>query len=140
MMILLPKEKCKYSTLPQPRSICIAKLFKETKEEEKDEKEILCIHILIHYTTYHHLSSFHLKSLHKKMSPNFPWDLATLYHRNVNRIGLISKFPKVFLYSVMISKVDKKLCVRSWTGKAQKAKVYYISQRIRLFVDWVFLL
>ena len=74
------------------------------------------------------------------MSPNFPWDLATLYHRNVNRIGLISKFPKVFLYSVMISKVDKKLCVRSWTGKAQKAKVYYISQRIRLFVDWVFLL
>jgi len=95
-MILLPKEKCKYSTLPQPRSICIAKLFKETKEEEKDEKEILCIHIHIHYTTYHHLSSFHLKSLHKKMSPNFPWDLATLYHRNVNRIGLISKFPKVF--------------------------------------------
>ena len=61
------------------------------------------------------------------MSPNFPWDLATLYHRNVNRIGLISKFPKVFFCILLcFHRWIKALCAKlDWKGPKGQSVLYF---------------
>ena len=110
------------------RSISIAKLFKKTKEEfEKDEKEFSAARDLMHICLP---PPFHLKSLHKKCHQISLGIQATLYLRTVNRIGLISYFPKnLFLSLPDFQRWIKSFCVRSsrldCSCKGPKGQIYF---------------
>ena len=111
------------------RSISIAKLFKKTKEEfEKDEKEFSAARDLMHICLLP--PPFHLKSLHKKCHQISLGIQATLYLRTVNRIGLISYFPKKpFLSLPDFQRWIKSFCVRSsrldCSCKGPKGQIYF---------------